>query len=221
VGRGRSEILAVAALLALLSGSAVAAEHDADVREIERLYVEGQDRYEARDYVGAAASWTELLHALPEEEESRTIREAVVMNVLYAHRRAYELLVDEHWGKDPKHLQAGLDLLATYRAAFAEAYGPDAAISPPVEERGAELEVLLRDHQDRPEVSEMGPCLSPCLEPPIDDRRGCGAHNRQAPMALLLLGPLGFIRRRREAIEHLADTLPPDVVKRLREDDDG
>jgi hypothetical protein len=47
-------------------------------------------------------------------------------NVLDAHRRAYELLVDEHWGKDPKHLQAGLDLLATYPAAFAEAYGPDA-----------------------------------------------------------------------------------------------
>jgi hypothetical protein len=216
------ELLPVAALLALLSGSAFAAEPEADVGEIERLYVEGQNRYEASDYMGAAASWTELLDALPEEEESRVVRESVVVNVLDAHRTAYERLLDEQGNRVPEHLEAGLDVVATYRAAFAEAYGPDAAISAAVQVKMAELEDMLQRHHEPPrqDWSCLAPCLQPCLSPPLDDPRGCGAHRQPSAVVLLLLGPLGFIRRRRDAIEHLADALPPDVLNRLRDADD-
>lgn len=71
----------------------------------------------------------------------------------------------------------------------------------------------------------VGPCLSPpeigpCLS--IIEPRGCG-HRRDGAVAML--GALAFMglrsRRRRDAVERLAERLPPDVVAKLRRNGDG
>lgn len=74
------------------------------------------------------------------------------------------------------------------------------------------------------EPHTVGPCLIPPLGPClsiIEDPRGCG-HRRDGGVAML--GALAFMglrsRRRRDAVERLADRLPADVVAKLRRNDD-
>ncbi len=74
------------------------------------------------------------------------------------------------------------------------------------------------DHCNELDDLENGPCLSimPCLSPP-PPMRGCRSKRNEMAMlgSLVLLGLRS--RRRRDAVETVADRLPPDVAERLRE----
>jgi hypothetical protein len=111
--------------------------------EVERLYVEGQQRAEGKDYRGAADSWTRLLSVLGESGENQAIRESVIINVLDAHLKAYNQLVDENGNKDVTHLRSGKATLDTYYADFKRVHGDRIGISAAVQDKAAELERAL------------------------------------------------------------------------------
>lgn len=116
--------------------------------EVEKLYVEGQDRAEAKDYTGAADSWTRLLNILPESPDNQAIRESVMINVLEAHMNAFNLLVDQAGKKDIGHLRKGKATLDEYYGNFKTVHGDRVAISPAVQQKAAELEAMLAKAED-------------------------------------------------------------------------
>lgn len=71
-------------------------------------------------------------------------------------------------------------------------------------------------------VMNTNPDIGPCLSV-MEDPRGCG---RRGDGSVAMLGALALVglraRRRRDAVERLAERLPPDVVAKLRRrSDDG
>lgn len=114
-------------------------------QEIERLYVEGQDKYAEGDFAGAADAWTRLLERLPEAQNNRATRENVLLNVVQAHLDGYARNRKEDGSKDIEMLRAGKQVLDTYFASFKKAYGDRAAVSTAVQEKADELERTLAD----------------------------------------------------------------------------
>jgi hypothetical protein len=113
--------------------------------EVERLYVEGQDKYAEGDFAGAADAWTRLLDRLPEAQNNRATRENVLLNVVQAHLDGYARNRKEDGSKDIEMLRAGKQVLDTYFANFKKAYGDRAAVSTAVQEKADELERTLAD----------------------------------------------------------------------------
>ena len=113
--------------------------------EVERLYVEGQDKYAEGDFAGAADAWTRLLERLPEAQANRATRENVLLNVVQAHLDGYARNRKEDGSKDIEMLRAGKSVLDTYFASFKKAYGDRAAVSTAVQEKADELERTLAD----------------------------------------------------------------------------
>ncbi|MCX4239287.1 hypothetical protein [Paraliomyxa miuraensis] len=116
-----------------------------DSGEIERLYVEGQDKYGEGDFAGAAAAWTRLLDRLPEAQANRATRENVLLNVVQAHLDGYARARKDDGSKDIDHLRSGKTVLDDYFADFKAAYGDRAAVSAAVQEKADELERALAD----------------------------------------------------------------------------
>ena len=113
--------------------------------EVERLYVEGQDRAERKDYKGAADSWTRLLSILAESGDNQAIRESVIINVLDAHLKAYNQMVDESGNKDISHLRNGKATLDQYYADYKQVHGDRVGVSAAVQDKAAELEAALAE----------------------------------------------------------------------------
>lgn len=115
-----------------------------DPAAVEQLYAEGQEREENRDFAGAAESWTRLLELLPESAEHQAVRESLIINVLDAHMKAYNQLVDETGGKDIEHLRAAKATLDVYYADYVAIHGSRVAVSSAVQEKAHTLDVQLR-----------------------------------------------------------------------------
>ena len=114
-------------------------------QEIERLYVEGQDKYSEGDFAGAAEAWTRLLDRLPEAQANRATRENVLLNVVQAHLDGYARTRKDDGSKDIEMLRGGKQVLDTYFTNFKKAYGDRAAVSTAVQEKADELERTLAD----------------------------------------------------------------------------
>jgi hypothetical protein len=128
--------------------------------EIERLYVEGQDKYAEGDFAGAADAWTRLLDLLPEAQANRATRENVLLNVVQAHLDGYARTRKDDGNKDIEMLRAGKQVLDTYFANFKKAYGDRAAVSTAVQEKADELESTLADaEKEAAAVPEPDPDL--------------------------------------------------------------
>jgi hypothetical protein len=129
-------------------------------QEIERLYVEGQDKYAEGDFAGAADAWTRLLERLPEAQSNRATRENVLLNVVQAHLDGYARTRKEDGSKDIEMLRAGKQVLDNYFAGFKKAYGDRAAVSTAVQEKADELERALADaEREAAVVPDPGPGL--------------------------------------------------------------
>ncbi|MCA9711199.1 MAG: hypothetical protein KDK70_35495 [Myxococcales bacterium] len=113
--------------------------------EIERLYVEGQDKYADGDFAGAADAWTRLLDRLPEAQANRATRENVLLNVLQAHLDGYARNRRDDGSKDIGHLRSAKEVLDAYFASFKKAYGDRAAVSAAVQEKADELDRTLEE----------------------------------------------------------------------------
>ena len=110
--------------------------------EIERLYVEGQEKYGNGDFAAAASAWTRLLNRLSEAQANKATRENVLLNILQADIDAYNRTRLDNGSKDIEHLRSGKKTLDEYYTSYRRAYGDLAAVSAAVQEKGDELESL-------------------------------------------------------------------------------
>jgi len=138
--------------------------------EVERLYVEGQDKYAEGDFAGAADAWTRLLDRLPEAQSNRATRENVLLNVVQAHLDGYARTRKDDGSKDIEMLRAGKAVLDTYFTNFKKAYGDRAAVSTAVQEKADELERTLAD-------AEKEAAVVPEPEPDPDNGGNGGNNN--------------------------------------------
>lgn len=139
-----------------------------DSSEVERLYLQGQERMDESDYRGAAESWTRLLGVLPESGENQATRESVIISILDAYMKAYNGLVDESGNKDISHLRAAKTTLDRYYSDFKSTHGDRVAVSDAVQEHAALLERTLERAQD--EQRRNSDTVPP--PPPPDERKG-------------------------------------------------
>jgi tetratricopeptide (TPR) repeat protein len=102
-------------------------QEDPALAEAKSLYKEGEIKFETADYEEALALWKRAFAILPDGEETRTMRHALVYNIAEAHSRAYEI------SRNPTHLRKAKILLENYRADHRALYGDEPAA---VKERG-------------------------------------------------------------------------------------
>lgn len=137
--------------------------------EVERLYVEGQDKYAEGDFAGAADAWTRLLERLPEAQANRATRENVLLNVVQAHLDGYARNRKDDGSKDIETLRSAKSVIDAYFAAFKKAYGDRAAVSAAVQEKADELDRALTDaEKEAAVVPEPGPGPDPGPDPTPD-----------------------------------------------------
>lgn len=142
--------LASAALACTLAFGAVPAQAATapDANEIERLYNEGADRNAAKNYSGAAESWTELLVLLPEQSANQSTRENVLLNVLDAYMNAYNGMRKADNTKDITYLRTAQKVLAQYLGAFQSAYGRGKGVSAQVQQKANELDEMVKKAEE-------------------------------------------------------------------------
>jgi hypothetical protein len=134
--------LALASAVALWQPAAHAAAPDS--KEVQRLYLEGEERNAAKDYKGAYESWTLLMGKLPESAANQATRENVLLNIVEAHINAYNGMLTADNKKDISHLRGGKTTVDKYVADFSATYGDRKAVSPAVQEKINELNDLLK-----------------------------------------------------------------------------
>jgi hypothetical protein len=135
--------------LTLASAIAIAAAPPAsaaapDSKEVQRLYLEGEERNAAKDYKGAYESWTLLMTKLPESAANQATRENVLLNIIDAHINAYNGMLTTDNKKDVAHLRGGKTTVDKYTSDFTQTFGDRKAISPAVQEKINELTELLK-----------------------------------------------------------------------------
>lgn len=120
------------------------AAEDPALTEAKGLYKEGEVKFQTADYEDALALWKKAFGMLPDGEETRAIRHALVYNIAEAHRHAYEV------SRNPTHLRKAKILLENYRADHRNLYGdePDAVKErSEVDDRIAELDKMIADSE--------------------------------------------------------------------------
>jgi tetratricopeptide (TPR) repeat protein len=95
------------------------AAEDPALAEARSLYKEGEIKFETADYEEALTLWKRAFAILPDGEETRTMRHALVYNIAEAHSRAYEI------SRNPTHLRKAKILLENYRADHRALYGDE------------------------------------------------------------------------------------------------
>lgn len=197
--------------LAVLSGQ----PGEVDQAQVEQIYGQAQEYVEQKNYDLALERFETLIEMFPEAEESKVIRESLILNILDVSRHAYNGTFNDDGSRRPEFLDRGFEQLRRYEADYEAAYGTSPR-SPAVREAAQKL----RDEAN--EEPYIGPCLSPippCLSPPpLEPRRGCGGES--GGVASLVLLPFALRRRRTSMLEKVSCVLPPDVVARLRERSD-
>ncbi len=124
--------------------------------EVARLYSEGQDYMEAKDYKRAAETFTRLLNLVEESGENQAIRESLILNILDAHIQAYEGIVDAEGNRDVTQLEMGKETLQTYYADFQKVHGDSVAVLGEIQTMAAKLDKLLEEAQEKDEPLPVG-----------------------------------------------------------------
>jgi hypothetical protein len=112
---------------ALAGPGADAPAEDPALTEAKRLYKEGEIKFQTADYEEALSLWKSAFAMLPDGDENRAIRHALVYNIAEAHSRAYEV------SRNPTHLRKAKILLENYRTDHRALYGDEPEA---VKERG-------------------------------------------------------------------------------------
>jgi hypothetical protein len=129
---------------------APAASEDPAFTEAKSLYKEGEIKFQTADYEEALALWKRAFAILPDGDEHRSIRHALVYNIAEAHSRAYEV------SRNPTHLRKAKILLDNYRADHRALYGdePNAVTErAEVDDRIAELDRQIAQSEAAGEAS--------------------------------------------------------------------
>jgi hypothetical protein len=131
--------------LLLVAGSADVRAAGQPSDEVEQLYVQGQDLFDAGDFAGAASAWSKALDGMPENEQSKTTRELLVIQTMTASRQAHAKT------QDVQHLRNGQTVVDRYVASFKQAYGQDAVLSDSVQQARIELLTALQGAESQPQ----------------------------------------------------------------------
>lgn len=102
--------------------------------DIERLYIEAEQRTDAGDFEGAEKSWARLLDELPESTDNQAVRETIMYKLIDAHVRAYKKS-----DNDIVHLRTGKAAIDKYYSDFRAVHGDNASPSDLVEDKANEL----------------------------------------------------------------------------------
>jgi hypothetical protein len=95
------------------------AAEDPALAEAKSLYEQGKIKFETGEFEVALSLWKRAFAILPDGEETRTMRHALVYNIAEAHSRAYEI------SRNPTHLRTAKVLLEDYRADHRAFYGDE------------------------------------------------------------------------------------------------
>ncbi|MFO7567430.1 MAG: hypothetical protein R6X02_32605 [Enhygromyxa sp.] len=149
------------------------AAEDPALTEAKGLYKEGEIKFQTADYEEALALWKRAFAILPDGDEHRAIRHALVYNIAEAHSRAYEV------SRNPTHLRKAKILLENYRADHRALYGDEGdAVKEraEVDDRIAELDKKIAGSEQAGETATpledggtgttTGPTTQPQPEPP-------------------------------------------------------
>lgn len=131
---------------------------DPALGEAKSLYKQGEAKFQTADFEEALALWKRAFMILPEADEHRSIRHALVYNIAEAHSRAYEI------SRNPTHLRKAKILLEDYRVKHRDLFGdePEAIKErSEVEDRLAELDTRIAEsvaanEQGAPLTEETG-----------------------------------------------------------------
>ncbi len=129
---------------AFAGAPAEGASEDPALTEAKALYKEGEVKFQTADYEEALGLWKKAFAILPDGDEHRAIRHALVYNIAEAHSRAYEV------SRNPTHLRKAKILLENYRADHRALYGDEAdAVQEraEVDDRIAELDKKIADSE--------------------------------------------------------------------------
>lgn len=147
------------------AGAPEAAE-DPALTEAKSLYKQGEVKFQTADYEDALALWKKAFAILPDGDEHRAIRHALVYNIAEAHSRAYEV------SRNPTHLRKAKILLENYRADHRTLYGdePDAVKErTEVDDRIAELDKKIAASEQAGEtatpIDDGGTSTAPPAQP--------------------------------------------------------
>ena len=126
------------------------APDDPEIVEARALYKDGEIKFQTADYEDALALWKKAYGMLPDGEDTRGMRHALVYNIAEAHSRAYEV------SRNQTHLRKAKILLETYRSQHRELYGDETeavAERTEVDDRIAELDKLIAESEAAGEVA--------------------------------------------------------------------
>ncbi len=129
---------------AFAGAPAEAGDEDPALSEAKKLYKDGEIKFQTADYEDALVLWKQAFAILPDGDEHRAIRHALVYNIAEAHSRAYEV------SRNPTHLRKAKILLENYRADHRNLYGdePEAVTErAEVDDRIAELDKKIADSE--------------------------------------------------------------------------
>jgi hypothetical protein len=132
------------------AGPAEGASEDPALAEVRALYKQGEIKFQTAEYGDALNLWVRAFGMLPDGDETRSIRHALVYNIAGAHSRAYEV------NRDPAHLRKAKILLENYRADHRALYGDEAEAireRSEVDDRIAELDTMIAASEAAGETS--------------------------------------------------------------------
>ncbi|EDM77176.1 hypothetical protein PPSIR1_26543 [Plesiocystis pacifica SIR-1] len=112
--------------------------------EAKDLYKQGEIKFRTAEYIDALALWKRAFGILPEGEDTRTIRNALVYNIAEAHSKAYEV------NRNPTHLRKAKLLLENYQAEHEALYGD----SPEAKKERAEAGERIEELDEKIKASE-------------------------------------------------------------------
>ncbi len=113
--------------------------------EIGRMYGEGQEYMEQKEYKRAADVFSRLLNLIEESADNKAIRESLILNILDAHMQAYEGIVDANGKRDIDQLTQGKSTLQDYYKDFQAVHGDSVAVIAEIQTTATKLDQMLEE----------------------------------------------------------------------------
>lgn len=119
--------------------------------EIGRMYGEGQEYMEQKEYKRAADVFSRLLNLIEESPDNKAIRESLILNILDAHMQAYEGIVDAKGKRDVAQLEEGKSTLQAYYKDFQAVHGDSVAVIAEIQTTATKLDEMLKEARKEPD----------------------------------------------------------------------
>ncbi|MBV1856953.1 MAG: hypothetical protein KUG77_00985 [Nannocystaceae bacterium] len=116
--------------------------------EIGRMYGEGQEYMEQKEFKRAADVFSRLLNLIEESADNKAIRESLILNILDAHMQAYDGIVDASGKRDIEQLEQGKSTLQQYYKDFQAVHGDSVAVIAEIQTTATKLDQKLKEAKE-------------------------------------------------------------------------